>query len=199
MLEACKNDTNTPGKNYGIKTLRWCSCWFGLVWLGWVWFYGISTIFSYLMPNPFFTYISNIWFVNAFCRNTQLTDQTVLFLTIQFSISQQSWMVSSIAMYNSHKHQSFVYTQLNDLTVLFLTIQFSMSFICTQFKCQTFLVDPIIGRTLSSATTSGQWGSGNKGNEEVLSIPQSSCITGASPSDCLVSYLGHSLRGLIPL
>ena len=31
--------------------------------------------------------ISNIWFVNIFCRYTQLNDQTVLFLTIQFSIS----------------------------------------------------------------------------------------------------------------
>ena len=51
------------------------------------------------MPNPVFTYISNIWFVNTFCRYIQLNDQTVLFLTIQFSISQQSWMVPSIAMY----------------------------------------------------------------------------------------------------
>ena len=48
--------------------------------LGLVWFYGRSTIF----------YISNIWFVNSFCRYTQLNDQTVLFQTIQFSISQQS-------------------------------------------------------------------------------------------------------------
>ena len=28
-------------------------------------------------------------------------------------------------------------------------------------------------------------------NEGVLSIPQSSSITAASPSDCLISYLGH--------
>ena len=26
-----------------------------------VWFYGISTILGYLMPNPLFTYISNIY------------------------------------------------------------------------------------------------------------------------------------------
>ena len=26
----------------------------------WVWFYGISTIVGYLMPNSFYTYISNI-------------------------------------------------------------------------------------------------------------------------------------------
>ena len=33
-------------------------------------------------------------------------------------------------------------------------------------------------------------GPGNDGNKEVLCIPQSSSITGASPSDCLMSYLG---------
>ena len=31
------------------------------------------------------------------------------------------------------------------------------------------------------------------GNKEVLCIPQSYNITGASPPDCLLSYLGHSL------
>ena len=44
---------------------------------------------------------------------------------------------------NSIKHQSFIYTHLNDLTVLFQTIQFGMSFVCTLFKCQKFLFDPI--------------------------------------------------------
>ena len=52
--------------------------------------YGISTIVDYSMPNSLFTYILNIWFVNTFCRYTQLNGQTVLFLTIQFSISEQS-------------------------------------------------------------------------------------------------------------
>ena len=33
------------------------------VWFGLVWFYGISTIEGYLMPNPFYTYILNIWFL----------------------------------------------------------------------------------------------------------------------------------------
>ena len=36
---------------------------------------------------------------------------------------------------------------------------------------------------------------GSDGNEEVLCIPQSAGITKASPSDCLVSYPGHSLGG----
>ena len=35
--------------------------------------------------------------------------------------------------------------------------------------------------------------SGSDGNERVLYIPQSSSITGTSPSDCLESYPGHPL------
>ena len=46
--------------------------------------------------------------------------------------------------------------------------------------------------TLSGATTLGQSGPGSDGNEGVLCIPQSSCITEASPSDCLVLYPGLS-------
>ena len=51
-----------------------------------------------------------------------------------------------------------------------------------------------IDRTLSSATTPGQSGPGSNGNEGILRILQSSSITEASPSDCLVSYPWHSLR-----
>ena len=50
-----------------------------------------------------------------------------------------------------------------------------------------------IDMTLSGATTPGQSWPGSDGNEEVLCIPQSSSITVASPSYCLVSYPGHSL------
>ena len=50
---------------------------------GLVGFYGISTIVGYLMPNPVFTYILNIWFINTFCKYTD--EQTVL-----FNLNQQS-------------------------------------------------------------------------------------------------------------
>ena len=50
-----------------------------------------------------------------------------------------------------------------------------------------------IDRTLSGANTPGQSGPGSDGYEVVLHIPKSSNITGASPSDCLVSYPGHSV------
>ena len=94
--------------------------------------------------------------------------QTVLIQTIQFSISIV-----------------FVHTHLNVKTVLFQTIQFSISM---QFSS----IWPI-DRTLSGATTPGQSRPGSNDNEGVFHIPQSSSITGASPSDCLVSCPGHLL------
>ena len=45
--------------------------------------------------------------------------------------------------------------------------------------------------TLLSATTPGQSGLGSDGNEGMIHILQSASITGASPSDYLVSYPGH--------
>ena len=35
--------------------------WFGCDGFGLVWFYGISTIIGYLMPNPFYTHVLNIY------------------------------------------------------------------------------------------------------------------------------------------
>ena len=76
-----------------------------------VWFYGISTIVGYLIPNPVYKYIRYMWFVNKltklnsskYCnasRKVQLNTshlfthllnaQAVQFLSIQFSASQQS-------------------------------------------------------------------------------------------------------------
>ena len=55
-----------------------------------------------------------------------------------------------------------------------------------------------IDRDLSGATTSGPSEPGSDNNEGVIHIPQNSSITGASPSDYLVSYQGHSLgRGYL--
>ena len=83
----------------------------------------------------------------------------------------------------------FVYTQLNVKRVLFQAIQFSLS---TPFSC-IWLID----RILSGAINPGQSGPGGDGNEGVLWIPQCSSITEASPSDCIVSHLGHPLRGIL--
>ena len=57
-----------------------------------------------------------------------------------------------------------------------------------------------IDRILSGATTLSQSRPGSDGSKGVLCIPYSSSITGASPSDCLVSQSGHSLEeGVISL
>ena len=53
-------------------------------------------------------------------------------------------------------------------------------------------------RTLSGATTPAHSGPESDGNEGVLYIPQSSSITEASLSDCLVSYPGYSLEEFYP-
>ena len=74
---------------------------------------------------------------------------------------------------------------LNVKTVVFQIIQFS---IVIQFTS----IWPI-DRTLSGATTLSQSEPGSDGNKGVLCIPQSTIITVATPSDCLVSYPGYSL------
>ena len=56
-----------------------------------------------------------------------------------------------------------------------------------------------IDRTLSGAIAPGQSGSGSDGNKGILRIPQSSSITEASPSDCLVLSPGHSFGRALPL
>ena len=66
-------------------------------------------------------------------------------------------------------------------------IQFS---ICTHFS-STWAMDSI----MSGATTPDQSRLGSDDNEGALCIPQSSNITETLPSDCLVSYLGHSSVG----
>ena len=79
----------------------------------------------------------------------------------------------------------FVYTQLNVKTVLFRTIQFRASTVSMP-KAVLFQVIQFSISTQFSSTL-GQSGPGSDGNEGVLCIPQRSL------SDCLVSYLGHSL------
>ena len=69
-------------------------------------------------------------------------------------------------------------------TVLFQTIQLSISTLFCSIRS--------IDKTLSGTTTPGQSGPGSNYNEGVLRIPQSSSVTGTSPSDCLVSYPGQS-------
>ena len=47
----------------------------------------------------FYIYIKYIWFVNTFFSDKKLNDQTVIFLTIQFSLNQQRKIIPYIAIY----------------------------------------------------------------------------------------------------
>ena len=106
----------------------------------------------------------------------------VLFKTIQFCIQKLfPFKQSILAQVRS----------LNVKTVLFQAIQFSINM---QFS----FIRPM-DRVLSGATTLGQSGLCSDNNERILRLPQSSSITGSSPSDCLVSYPGHYLGGVLPL
>ena len=53
-------------------------------------------------------------------------------------------------------------------------------------------------RTLSGPTTSGQSELGSDINEGVLRIPPNPSNTRDSPSDCFVSYPGHTLGETYP-
>ena len=140
---------------------------------------------------------------------THLNGKTVIFQTIQFSMSKQfkcqkqfyfklfslvnkvKWFqVLLCTLNNSIKHHLFFYTQFNVKTVLFQAIQFSIS---AQFS--SIWPKDI---TLSGTTTLGQCGPGSDSKKGVLRIPQNSNITGVSPPDCLVSFLGHSLGKFYP-
>ena len=92
------------------------------LWFGLVWSYGISTILCYLMVNLYYTYISNIWFLNTFFRYhfwsslspffLELNDFTYFIRTILFAFNHllaRSVLFSSTAM-KLKKNQSFVYT-----------------------------------------------------------------------------------------
>ena len=66
------------------------------------------------------------------------------------------------------------------MSKLFYFKQYSLAYV--QFS-PIWLIDKI----LSGATTPRQKGPGSNDNKGVLCIPQISCITGTSPSNCLVS------------
>ena len=55
-----------------------------------------------------------------------------------------------------------------------------------------------IDRTLSVTITAGQSRPQSNDNEWVFRISHSTSITEASPSDCFVSYAGHSVRESFP-
>ena len=140
------------------------------------------------MPNPFLCIQTVLFQTIQFSISTQIKCQKQFYFELFSSVNKVKWFQVLISITdNSIKYQSFSYTQLNEKTVLFPTIQLSISIHSSSF-C------PIV-MTLSGATISGQSGPGSDANKEVCHIPQSSSISGASPSGCLVSYSEQSLGG----
>ena len=127
-----------------------------------------------------------LWYRISFVY-TQLNVETVLFQTILLTMSTVS--ISKTVQFQTIQN-STISKQYYFKTVLFQAIRFSISI--------HFSFLQLIGRSLSSATTPGQSGPESDGNEGVFRIPQSFSITGASLSDCLVSYLGFSLEEYYP-
>ena len=108
------------------------------IWFGLVEFYGISTFTGYLMPNPLYTKILNIydlvWLSFMAYQPLQVILCQILFIHIyyiymicEYKSTNQNTSILLCSINNLIKHQLFVYTQLNDETVLFLTIQFGIS------------------------------------------------------------------------
>ena len=113
--------------------------------------------------------------------------QTVMIQTIPFSMYR--FCLHAVSMSKHLYFKQFSLTEVRSLnikTVLFQVIQFNIS---THFSS----ISPI-DRNLTDATTPGQSELGSDGNEGITRIPQSSSISGTSPSDCFVSYPEHSLR-----
>ena len=110
-------------------------------------------------------------------------------------INEVKWFqVLSCIINNSIKHRSFVYTLLYYQTGPFQTIQFSICHLFAQFEYSNSSIWPI-DRTSSGASIPDQSGPGSDGNKWVVHFPQSSGISGASPSDYFVLYTGHSFGG----
>ena len=144
-----------------------------------------------LLPNPIIKWpcVKSawwlvVWLVVLFCS------LSTLFGSFNAELNLKLFSINIVFVYKQLKIKSVQLNvktvQLNVKTVLFQTIQFCIS---TQFSS----IWPI-DWTLSGATTTGLSRPGSDGNKGVLCIPQSSIITGTSPSDCLVIFTNPSAR-----
>ena len=128
----------------------------------------------------------------SFCKTTSLR-KGKHWIKNSCILFKQNWVWFGLVYFYSIsiivgdlKPNLFLYIWL----VLFQTIQFNIS---RQFS-SIWTID----KNLSGATTLGQSVPGSDGNKVVRQIYESVIITGASPSDCLVSFLGPSLEGVLP-
>ena len=104
------------------------------IWFGLVGFYGISTIVGYLMPNPFYTYILNIymiwfgwvlWHINH-CR--LFNAKSFLYIYIKYIYHLETHFVDNILK----RVWARFCSQLNGSKYCYITLTIShQSFVCT--------------------------------------------------------------------
>ena len=122
--------------------------------------------------------------------NTNYFIQHHSFICTQLNSSKHCYVSPTIQLNICH-----LLTQFNYQTLLFLTIQFSISHV---FALRLNIKQFYLTHRWYWNITSGQ---SELKSDGVFCIPPNSNITGASSSDGLVSYPGHSLGGgrLTPL
>ena len=127
------------------------------------------------------------------CMESNGSKHCYVILMIPFRHTVKGFQVLLFNTCNSIQHYSFICSRLNGskYCCVIQAIQFSISHLFTHCKKSNSFIWPI-NKTLSGTTTPGQSWPGSNGNEGALHIPQSS-RTESSPSDCLMSYPGHSV------
>ena len=121
--------------------------------------------------------------------NTYNSIQYLLFVCTRWSGSKYCYLTLIIQFNISH-----LFIHSNDQTVLFLTIQFNISYsfklsLNVKLSYLTHRWDPIRCNHSGPESTREQW------KWRVLHIPQNFSFTGASRSDCFVSYPRRLLGG----
>ena len=166
---------NAESSHFGKRKLCFCL----------VWFYGMSTIVGYSMLNSFLYSCGPLHMdeqrpddqleptYNKLCADTGCSLEDLP----EAMVDKEGWRerVKDIHADGMTWWWWWWWFQI---------IQFSIN---TQFSS----IWPT-NRTLSGVTSLDQSGPGSDGNKKVLHIFHSSSLTGASPSDCLVSYTEHS-------
>ena len=122
------------------------------IWLGLVGFYGLSNIVGYLMPNPLYTYISNIydWVLLHINHCRLFNAKSFLYIYIEYI-----WFglvrFYGISTITGYLMSNPVYTYILDiydlLTYFVVNIFKWVHFFCSQFKC--FYVSQIILFTIN--------------------------------------------------
>ena len=150
----------------GFRLVWWCRLFNYSIYIPFCVHWHGGQCLRWLVSNYAVVFVTNNSIKHQSFVNTKLNYQTILYRTIQFSISQQSSMVQVFLYITSYsiKYLSFDYTQLNYQTVLFLNIQFIINHL---FALNVINSIWPVNTTISGATSQSQSGPENDRNEGV--------------------------------